>query len=105
MADGDVLVDAEQSFPDGNRVRLFAVESLTYPGGVNYRFQYYDPGSGDELLRYDNARVPTDGAAHHHRHEWRSGDEQVTNIDFHDLESHLGRFRTEVAAMRRGETT
>jgi len=103
MADGDVLLDAEQSFPDSSRVRLFAVESSEYPGGVNYRFQYYDPASGDEFLRYDNARVPTHGAGHHHRHEWSPGNEQVNNIEFQDLESHLGRFRTEVADLRRGE--
>lgn len=48
MADGDVLVDSAQSLPDGTRVRLFAVESSTYPGGVNYRFQYYDPATGDQ---------------------------------------------------------
>jgi len=46
MADGDVLVDTEQTLGDGTRVRLFAVESSSYPGGVNYRFQYYDPETG-----------------------------------------------------------
>jgi hypothetical protein len=100
MTDGDVLVDSEQSFPDGTRVRIFAVESSKYPGGVNYRFQYYDPVTGDEFLRYDNSRVETHGAGHHHRHEWTEEREQVTEIDFVDLETHLARFRNELHELR-----
>ena len=96
MADGDVLVDTERTFQDGTRVRLFAVESSEYPGGVNYRFQYYDPESGSEFLRYDNSQVPTHGAGHHHRHEWIDGAEHVTGIAFVDLETHLSQFRTAV---------
>ena len=101
MADGDVLVDAEHTFRDGTRVRLFAVESSDYPGGVNYRFQYYDPETGDSLLRYDNSRVPTHGAGHHYRHEWVDGEEQVTKLEFEDLDSHLADFETEVIAYDR----
>jgi hypothetical protein len=100
MGDGDVRVDTAHSFPDGTRVRLFAVESSAYPGGVNYRFQYYDSDTGDEFLRYDNSRVATHGAGHHHRHEWPGGDEQVTEIEFTDLETHLERFRTELQELR-----
>ena len=53
MADGDVPVDTEHTLQDGTRVRLFAVESSGYPGGVNDRFQYYNPETGGSLLRYD----------------------------------------------------
>ncbi len=35
MADGDVLVDTDATLGDGEKIRLFAVESSTYPGGVN----------------------------------------------------------------------
>ncbi|KDE59557.1 hypothetical protein EL22_20445 [Halostagnicola sp. A56] len=101
MADGDVLVDTEATFQGGTRVRLFAVESTDYPGGVNYRFQYYDPDSGREFLRYDNSQVPTHGAGHHHRHEWIDGDEKVTGIEFEDLETHLADFRDEVTNYER----
>jgi len=97
MADGDVLVDTDATLGDGTKIRLFAVESSTYPGGVNYRFQYYDPDTGDSFLRFDNSQVPTHGAGHHHRHEWIDGEEQVTGIKFTDLESHLTQFKTEVS--------
>lgn len=73
------------------------MESSAYPGGVNYRFQYYDSDTGDSFLRFDNSQVPTHGAGHHHRHEWTDGEEQVTGIEFTDLESHLARFKTEVS--------
>jgi hypothetical protein len=96
MTDGDVLVDTAKTLADGTRVRLFAVESSSYPGGVNYRFQYYDPETRAEYLRYDNSQVPTHGAGHHHRHVWVDGEESVTEIDFVDLENHLSRFKTEL---------
>lgn len=92
-----VLVDTDATFQDGTKVRLFAVESSEYPGGVNYRFQYYDPNSGTEFLRFDNSQVPTHGAGHHHRHEWIDGEEHVTEIEFVNLDSHLARFQTEVS--------
>jgi len=97
MADGDVLVDTDVKLGDGTKLRLFAVESSAYPGGVNYRFQYYDSDTGDSFLRFDNSQVPTHGAGHHHRHKWTDGEEQVTGIEFTDLESHLARFKTEVS--------
>lgn len=96
MADGDVLVDTATMLSDGSRIRLFAVESSNYPGGVNYRFQYYDPETGTEFLRYDNSQVPTHGAGHHHRHRWIDGEETVEAIEFVDLETHLATFQTEV---------
>ncbi|MFC4989096.1 toxin-antitoxin system TumE family protein [Saliphagus infecundisoli] len=96
MADGDIRIDTETQLRDGTRVRLFAIESSEYPGGVNYRFHHYDPESGCGILRYDNSQVPTHGAGHHHRHEWDDGDEHVTELEFDDLESHLERFRDEV---------
>jgi hypothetical protein len=100
MADGDVVIDSEHSFPDGSRVRIFAVESSTYPGGVNYRFQYYDPTTGNEFLRYDNSQVETHGAGHHHRHEWTGDGEQVSGLEFTDLETHIAQFRTELTELR-----
>jgi hypothetical protein len=100
MVDGDVVIDSEHSFPDGTQVRIFAVESSTYPGGVNYRFQYYDPSTGNEFLRYDNSQVETHGAGHHHRHNWTEDGEQVTGLEFTDLETHLARFRTELIELR-----
>jgi len=96
MGDGDIQIDTETQLRDGTRVRLFAIESADYPGGVNYRFHHYDPESGRQILRYDNSQVPTHGAGHHHRHEWCDGDEHITELEFDDLESHLGLFRDEV---------
>lgn len=101
MADGDVLLDTEYTFRDGSRVRLFAVESSAYPGGVNYRFQYYDPETGRTLLRYDNSRIPTHGAGQHHRHVWIDGEKRVTEVGFEDLDSHLADFQTEVTEYER----
>ncbi len=101
MADGDVLVDTEHTLRDGTRVRLFAVESADYPGGVSYRFQYYDPETGDSLLRYDNSQIPSHGAGYHHRHEWVAGEEQVTELAFDDFSSHLADVETEVREYER----
>lgn len=57
MADGDVVLDQnfEIDAEEGTRIQLFAVEDSTEPGGYHYRFQYYEPGEGEEILRYDNA--------------------------------------------------
>lgn len=96
-----MLVDSEHTLSDGTRVRLFAVESSNYPGGVNYRFHYYDPETGDSLLRYDNSQVPAHGAGHHHRHAWVDGEEQVRELEFDDLDSHLANFETEVTEYER----
>ncbi|WP_324759625.1 hypothetical protein [Haloarcula montana] len=41
--------------------------------------------------------ILTHGAGYHHRHEWTDGEEQVTGIEFTDLERHLARFRIEVS--------
>lgn len=92
MADGDVVLDRniEIDAEDGTRAEIFAVEDSTYPGGYYYRFQYYTPNEGEEILRYDNAHDSDVGP--HHRHE---GDD-VTGIDFDGLEAHLARFRQEV---------
>jgi len=46
-------------------------------------------------------KVPTHGAGHHHRHEWIDGEEQVTKLEFEDLDSHLADFETEVIAYDR----
>jgi hypothetical protein len=92
MADGDVVlnrnfeVDAEA----GTRVELFAVESSSSPGGYYYRFQYYAPEEGEQILRYDNAHDSDVGP--HHRHHA----DEVTGIEFEGLQDHVTRFRHEV---------
>jgi len=92
MADGDVVLDRdfEVDADEGTRVRLFAVESSSYPGGYHYRFQYYAPEESEQILRYDNAHDSDVGP--HHRH--RGG--EVTGIEFEGLENHVARFRQEV---------
>jgi hypothetical protein len=92
MADGDVVLDRDLQVDaeEGTRVRLFAVESSTEPGGYHYRFQYYAPKEDEQILRYDNAHDSPVGP--HHRHE---GDE-VTGIEFEGLEAHVARFQKEV---------
>lgn len=92
MAEGDIRLDDEFEFEDGTRVVLFAIENAAYPGGVHYRFAYVDPNAGEELLRYDNSKVPRHGAGVHHRH---CGDD-VSEIGFKNLESHVSQFRSEV---------
>lgn len=95
MADGDVVLDrnVEVDAEDGTRVHLFAVEDASYPGGYYYRFQYYAPDEGEEILRYDNAHDADVGPHHHH-----AGCE-VTGIDFEGLSAHVARFRSEVLAI------
>lgn len=95
MADGDIRLDDEVEFQDGTRAVLFAVESSDHPGGINYRMAYFDPETGDMLLRYDNSRVPRHGAGVHHRHE---GDD-VAEISFESLQNHVSRFRSEVSTI------
>ena len=92
MADGEVVLDRNFEIDAGKetRVELFAVENDTEPGGYYYRFQYYTPEEGDEILRYDNAHDTDVGP--HHRHV--RGD--VTGIEFDGLEAHVARFRQEV---------
>ena len=92
MADGDVVLDRnfEVNAEEGTRVELFAVESSSSPGGYYYRFQYYAPKEGVQILRYDNAHNSDVGP--HHRHH----DDEVTGIKFEGLEDHITRFRQEV---------
>lgn len=92
MADGDVVLDRnfELDAGTGTRVEVFAVEDSSSPGGYHYRFQYYDPAESEQILRYDNAHDADIGL--HHRH---AGDE-ITGIEFDDLQAHVARFRQEV---------
>ncbi|NGM71365.1 hypothetical protein G6M89_20595 [Natronolimnobius sp. AArcel1] len=92
MADGDVVLNRnfEIDAQEGTRAELFAVEDSSYPGGYYYRFQYYAPEDGQQILRYDNAHDSDIG--HHHRHV---GDD-VTGIEFDGLQDHVARFQQEV---------
>lgn len=96
MADGDVRLDDEYAFPDGTRVVLFAVENEAYPGGVNYRFAYFEASSGENLLRYDNSCVSRHGVGVHHRHRGAA----VARVGFDGLDKHVSRFWTEVREIR-----
>lgn len=96
MADGDVWLDDEYEFQDGTRVVLYAVENGAYPGGVNYRFAYFDPGTGRNVLRYDNSRTPRHGVGVHHRHRGAA----VTSVSYDGLEEHVSRFWNEVNELR-----
>ena len=90
--DGTVVLDRnfEIDATEGTRVQLFAVKDSTSPGGYHYRFQYYKPETGEEILRYDNAHDSDIGL--HHRHQGS----EVTGIDFEGLDAHVAQFRTEV---------
>lgn len=92
MADGDVVLDRhfEVDAEEGTEVELFAVEDSSEPGGFHYRFQYYTPEDGEEILRYDNAHDSDIGP--HHRHVG----EEVAGIEFDGLHDHVARFREEV---------
>jgi len=92
MADGNVVLNRnfEVDAEEGTRVELFAVENSSCPGGYYYRFQYYTPEEGEQILRYDNAHDSDVGP--HHRHE---GDD-VIGIEFDGLQDHVDRFRQEV---------
>lgn len=95
MADGDVLVDStiETADPPGYRIELFACEDSTKPNGVKYRFQCYDPTTGDTILRYDNSHEHP-AAGWHHRHEDELDDPEP--IAYTGLHDHIDRFRQEV---------
>jgi hypothetical protein len=92
MADGDVVLNRsfEADAEAGTRVELFAVESSSSPDGYYYRFQYYAPVEGEQILRYDNAHDSDVGP--HHRHHA----DEVTGIEFEGLQDHVARFRQEV---------
>lgn len=55
MADGAVKTAEEYTAADGRAIRLFAVESSEYPGGVNYRSHYYTRRTGESFSVYDNS--------------------------------------------------
>lgn len=98
MADGDVLIDSEFEV-DGSsrrRIRLFACEDSSRPGDLKYRFQCYDPDTGETVLRYDNAHDhPV--AGWHHRHTSEHEDPQP--IEFDGLRTHIERFHQEVQSL------
>lgn len=75
---------------------VYAVENGGYPGGVNYRSAYFDPRTGENLLRHDNSRRPRHGVGVHHRH--RGTD--VTATTFDGLQVHVSRFWREVIELR-----
>lgn len=60
MADGDVVLDRRFDVDpiEGTEVVLLAIESSAHPGGYSYGFQYFQPEEHDEILRYDNSKVP-----------------------------------------------
>lgn len=95
MADGDVLLDVEfeADEPPGSRVKMFACEDSTRPGGYKYRFQHYHPERDETLLRYDNSHDHPE-AGWHHRHT--SGTDDPEGIAFEGLRNHVERFREEV---------
>lgn len=95
MADGDVVIDEDGEVNDetGTRFEMFAIEDSSSPGGCHYRFQYYNPGDGEQILRYDNAHDSDVGP--HHRHYY----DDVEGIEFHGVKSHANRFATEVKTL------
>lgn len=84
----------------GGRVEMFAVEDDDYPGDWFYRFQYYNPETG-EILRYDNAHDDED-LGWHHRHVSFDGNSEIT---FQNLTAHVARFLQEVAYLTSSEDT
>lgn len=96
MADGDVVLDRRFDVDpiEGTEVVLLAIESSAHPGGYSYGFQYFQPEENDEILRYDNSKVPQHGAGYHHRHS--DNDAEITEIEFTGLHDHVTRFLNEV---------
>lgn len=92
MGDGEVIINRAKPVDEdaGTWIELFAVENSSSPGGVHYRFQYYDAEAGEAILRYDNAHDSEVGA--HHRH-FRGKREAV---EYDGLAAHLRRFQREV---------
>jgi len=76
----------------GGRVEMFAISDDEYPGGWFYRFQYYNPETG-EILRYDNAH-DDDELGSHHRHISFGED---SGIKFQNITTHVARFLLDVA--------
>lgn len=96
MADGDVIINERFDIDpaDGTEVVLSAIESSSHPGGYSYGFQYFQPAENDEILRYDNSKVPQHDAGYHHRHY--NNDSEITGIEFVGLNDHVDRFLNEV---------
>jgi hypothetical protein len=96
MADGDVVLDRRFDIDprSGTEVVLWAIESSSHPGGYSYGFQYFQPEENDEILRYDNSKVPQHGAGCHHRHY--DNDAEITALTFTGLVDHVTRFLNEV---------
>lgn len=96
MADGDVVIQERFDIDpvDGTEVVLSATESSSHPGGYSYGFQYFHPEDNDEILRYDNSKVPQHEAGHHHRHF--DNDAEIAGITFTGLTDHVDRFLNEV---------
>ena len=84
----------------GGRVEMFAVPDAEYPGDWFYRFQFYNPDTG-EILRYDNAHDDPD-LGRHHRHVSFGED---TEIAFQNITAHTARFLQEVARLHPNENT
>lgn len=96
MADGDaVIIERFDVDPrDGTEIVLSAIESSSHPGEYSYGFQYFHPEESDEILRYDNSKVPQHDAGVHHRHY--DNDAKITEIEFVGLRKHIDRFLNEV---------
>lgn len=97
MADGDVVLDRRFGVDPvaETEVVLSAIESSSHPGGYSYGFQYFHPEENDEILRYDNSKIPRHGAGYHHRHY--DNDAEITAITFSGLSDHVTRFLNEVS--------
>jgi hypothetical protein len=96
MAPDEPLIDRRFDLnpAEGTEVILFAIENSDYPGGCNYRFQYFQSENGDRILRYDNSQVPRHDAGVHHRHF--DNDAEIEAVGFDGLKSHIRRFLNEV---------
>lgn len=99
MADGDVILDIEFEVdePPGSRVKMFACEDSTRPGGYKHRFHHYHPQTGETLLRYDNSHNHPE-VGWHHRHE--SEEEDPEQLVFNGLQDLINRFQEEVQSTK-----
>jgi len=70
--------------------------SESYPKGIKYSFQHYDPETGKTLLRYDNHSEHS--GTRHHKHY---GEDDTRSVRFQSLAAHFKKFMKEVKMRER----
>jgi hypothetical protein len=95
--DGEPIIGpTRRTLLDGTVIAVSAVRASSYPDGVKYSFQHFDPETGATLLRYDNAHDDPDLGAHHRHGSDLDPNDPDREVEFEDVYDHLRTFLDEV---------